>query len=60
MRKTYEERKEEVRQEAIEYYSAIVRGDIKYMSEFAEWGTYFRKLGKRYGLIREFIENGII
>lgn len=28
-------------------------------SELAEWGNYFYKLGKRYGLLKEFKENGI-
>lgn len=27
--------------------------------ELAEWGDYFRKQGKRYGLLKEFRENGI-
>lgn len=27
--------------------------------ELAEWGDYFRKMGKRYGLLKEFRENGI-
>lgn len=27
--------------------------------ELAEWGDYFRKMGKRYGLLKEFKENGI-
>ena len=31
-----------------------------YMSEVAFWADLFRKLGKRYGLIKEFKENGII
>lgn len=31
-----------------------------YWSELAEWTAYFRKLGKRFGLLREFAENGII
>lgn len=28
--------------------------------ELAEFGEYFSKLAKRYGLIKEFRENGII
>jgi hypothetical protein len=28
-------------------------------SELAEFGDYFYKLGKRYGLLKEFRENGI-
>lgn len=30
------------------------------MSEMAEFYEYFSKLAKRYGLIKEFKENGII
>ena len=56
---TYEERKERARQKAIEWQYDFTQND-HYMSEYAEWGAYFEKLGKRYGLIREFRENGII
>lgn len=28
--------------------------------ELYEFGVYFEKLGKRYGLLKEFRENGII
>ena len=56
---TYTERKERARQKAIEWQYDFTQND-HYMSEYAEWGAYFEKLGKRYGLIREFRENGII
>jgi hypothetical protein len=57
--KTYQERKEEARNEAIEWqYSAGEKN--YYMSEMAEFYQYFLKLAKRYGLIKEFKKNGII
>lgn len=55
---SYEKRKEEVREEAIEYQSTF--GDRNYSwGEVAEKEAYFRELGKRYGLLREFHENCI-
>lgn len=55
---SYEKRKEEVREEAIEYQSTF--GDHNYSwGEVAEKEAYFRDLGKRYGLLREFHENCI-
>ena len=57
--KTYKERKEEVRNEAIEWQYSVGENNY-YMSEMAYFGEYFYKLAKRYGLIKEFRENGII
>jgi hypothetical protein len=57
--KTYKERKEEAREKAIEWqYSAGEKN--YYMNEMAYFYEYFYKLAKRYGLIKEFKENGII
>lgn len=56
---SYQERKEKLRNEAIQWQNDFSEGD-HYMSEYAEWGSYFEKMGKRYGLLREFRENGII
>lgn len=55
----YQNRKEEVRQEAIEWQLDFGNHNY-YWSEIAEWNEYFLKLGKRYGLLKEFRENGII
>ncbi len=53
----YERRKEAARQEAIEYSMS----DKQYSySELLEKITYFKRLGKKFGLIEEFKENGII
>ena len=55
----YEERKEAARQEAIEWQYSF--NDTSYSYEdLAYYTRHFRKLGKRYGLIKEFEENGII
>ena len=57
--KTYRERKEELREQAIEYQFTF--GDKSYSwSELATFTGYFEKMGRRYGLLKEFRENGII
>ena len=55
---TYAERKANVREEAIDWQTMASEGDMSY-GELAEAGDYFYRLGKRYGLLREFRENGI-
>lgn len=60
--KTYKDRKEIARQKAIEwteeYFTSENAPSISW-GELIEWGNHFRKLGKRYGLLKEFRENGI-
>ncbi len=56
---TYTERKAKARQEAIEWQSDFCNHNY-YWSELANFFAHFEKLGKRYGLLREFRENGII
>jgi len=55
--KTYAEKKEEVRQKAkdLQYYD---EGGLSY-GELSFIYDYFETYGKRYGLLREFKENGI-
>ena len=55
----YQNRKEEVRQEAIDWQLDFENQNY-YWSDIVYWGDYFYKLGKRYGLLKEFRENGII
>ena len=55
---TYEIKKEMVRQEAIDWQNDFGNHNYSY-GERAEFGYYFKKLGKRYGLLKEFCENGI-
>ena len=52
----YEKRKAEVREEAIAY--SYSDEELSY-GELADKQDYFRRLGKRYGLLREFKENAI-
>lgn len=54
----YEKRKAEVREEAIEWSNDVGNHNYSY-GEFAYFEDYFRRLGKRYGLLREFKENCI-
>lgn len=55
----YEIAKENARDKAKEWQLWASEQNLSY-SELAEYGEYFRKLAKRYGLIKEFGENGII
>ena len=48
---TYQEKKEAIRQQAL---------DWEYWSELAEMTAYFEEQARRFGLLREFRENGII
>ena len=56
--KTYAERKENLRQLAVEIQLQDC-GGLSYEEE-AILCDFFKKQGKRYGLLREFEENGII
>lgn len=56
--KTYKERKEEARQKAIDWQNSCAV-KVYSWSEMMYWSDYFQKLGKRYGLLKEFQENGI-
>ena len=55
---TYQERKAKARQKAIDGQLASSENNYD-MQDLANWGNYFEKLGKRYGLLKEFRENGI-
>ena len=58
MRKTYQELKEDARNTAIEWQ--LNDGDYPYSyGGLSILHDYFHKLGRRYGLLREFRENGI-
>ena len=54
----YYERKEEIRQQAIDWQLDFSNHNYSW-SELAEFTDYFYKMGKRYGLLKEFRENGI-
>lgn len=53
----YAERRENVRETAIDFQAADCGG--LFMSDYARIGEWFTTQGKRYGLIKEFQENGI-
>lgn len=59
MKKTYAERKENARQRAIKW-QAWQAEQVLDWDEYANFESYFTRLGKRYGLVREFRENAII
>ena len=54
----YQEQKERVRNEAIEWQDDFCKHDDSW-GELAVFGDYFYTMGKRYGLLREFRENCI-
>lgn len=57
--KNYQKQKEKARQKAVEWQKAFPRKS-RFWGELAIQGEKFRSLARRYGLVREFRENGII
>lgn len=57
--KKYQEKKAQARQEAIQWQQEQAKKSL-YYSEIMEAVEHFRKLAKKYGLVREFVENGIL
>ena len=55
----YRQGKAKARNEAIDWQSTFTDSNYNY-SEIAYWQGYFTKLATRYGLVKEFKENGII
>lgn len=55
----YQEMKEKVRERAIMWQNDFSE-NVMTWGECAAWQEYFNRLGRKYGLIREFRENGII
>ena len=49
----------EARQQAIDWQRTVEHQNYSY-SELAEWQDYFYNLARKYGLVREFKENGIL
>ena len=58
-RLTYREKKARLREEAVRWQCDFSRHCYSY-AELAEKQAYFEKEGKKYGLVKEFKENGII
>lgn len=57
-KRSYKQRKAAARQAAMDWQSEFCEKNL-YYSELHEAGTRFERIGKRYGLLREFRENGI-
>lgn len=55
----YQKRKNAAREKAIAWQADFENHNYSW-GELAEWGDYFTRLAKRYGLTEEFRENGII
>ena len=55
----YQKRKAAARSEAIDYQNDVAELSLSWW-DVAHMGEHFEKLGRRYGLTREFRENGII
>lgn len=55
----YYEKKAEIREQAIMWQLDFNNHNYSW-NELAYYGEYFYRQGKRYGLLREFRENGII
>lgn len=55
----YKELKEKARQEAIDWQIDFANHNYDYV-ELAKFSEHFEKLGKRYGLIKEFRNEGIL
>ena len=53
----YQKQKERIREKAISFYDDF---PVLSWSELQEWTDYFYRQGKKYGLLQEFRENGII
>lgn len=58
-KKTYQEKKEQARLEAIEWQKEQAEKSLTY-GELAYLQEYFTRLGKRFGLVKEFRETAII
>jgi hypothetical protein len=56
---SYQRRKEAARNKAIEWQMDFENHNYSY-GEIAYFQNYFEQLGKRWGLLEEFRENGII
>jgi hypothetical protein len=54
----YQKRKEAVREAAIDWQASF-QSVLWGLDEVTEWQAKFEKLGRRYGLLTEFRENGI-
>ena len=54
----YAQKKEQIRQQAIQWQDDFARNNYSYFVVFQRQ-RYFEKMGRRYGLLKEFRENAI-
>ncbi len=55
----YQRAKARARDKAVEWQINFCEQNYSYM-DLWYWGDYFERLGRKYGLLTEFRENGII
>jgi hypothetical protein len=55
----YQFAKQKARQEAIDWQIGFIKHSYDWC-DLSHYNTYFEKLGKRYGLLKEFKKNGIL
>lgn len=55
----YQKAKERARNKAMEWQNDFCEHNYSY-GELVYWQDYFERLGRVYGLTREFKENGVI
>jgi len=58
--KYYQKRKLQLTEQAIDWQMKFSNGEVLYYSDLADACEYFTYWGKRFGLLGEFKENGII
>lgn len=58
MKTKYQQQKAATREKAISWQMDFSE-QIYTWGELADWQEYFARLGRRFGLLREFRENGI-
>ena len=59
METSYEKRKKAAREKAINFQYEQANMNLSWL-EVSQIASYFYKLCRRYGLVREFRENGLI
>ena len=59
MKKTYAEQKQDARQRATDWQKWQAEQALS-QDGYADFADYFTRLGRRFGLLREFRENAII
>lgn len=59
LQNNYQEKKAQVREQAIEWQNDFSNNNYSH-GELNYFYEYFLRMAKRYGLVREFKENGIV